>query len=198
VNIPNKHQWFDKLVFISYKDSMKEKIQAGFTLIELLITAAILVIVLAFAVPSFESIIQNNRSVSLSNDLIGSLYLARSEAVKRGVSVSVCAAADTNYDSCGNDWSLGWIVFVNPDENSTLAGGTTEPIIRVHQLSSGNPSITPTPNTGVATYNNQGFAAAGTSNLSFAMNTQGCTGNHARNLNISVTGRITTTPVACP
>ena len=48
---------FAKSQYLSYKDNMKTKIQTGFTLIELLITAAILVVVLAFAVPSFESII---------------------------------------------------------------------------------------------------------------------------------------------
>ena len=177
---------------------MKIKKNAGFTLIELIITAAILVIVLGFAVPSFESIIQNNRSVSLSNDLVASLYLARSEAVKRGVSVSVCGAQDTNYNSCGNNWDLGWIVFVNPDENTSISGGVTEPIIRVQQLSTGNPSITPSPANAIVTYNNQGFAAASSANMSIGISTSGCTGNNARTLSIGLTGRITSTKVSCP
>lgn len=62
---------------------------SGFTMIELLITIAILGIILAFAVPSFQTMIENNRVTSEANTLLSAVNLARTEAIKRGAVVSV-------------------------------------------------------------------------------------------------------------
>lgn len=61
----------------------------GFTLIELMITIAVLGIMLAFAVPSFVNLIENSRVTTQANTLLGAVNLARSEAVKQGVPVSI-------------------------------------------------------------------------------------------------------------
>lgn len=68
----------------------------GFTLIELLVTLAVLAIVMAFAVPSFQQLIANNRLSTEVNTLVSALQLARSEAVKRGTEVSVAATNGTS------------------------------------------------------------------------------------------------------
>lgn len=174
------------------------KIQAGFTLIELMVAITLLVITMTIAVPSMRSTIQNNRVVGLTNDLIASLNLARSEAVKRGLSVSICPASDQNFNACGNNWNNGWLVFVNPDENATFANNATEILVRAHQVQGQGIGITTNPANSVATYNSAGFAAAGTGNLNFNLTASGCTGNQSRTVNVSVTGRITTTVSACP
>ena len=57
---------------------------SGFTLIELLVTVAVIAIVLTIGVPSFQQVIMTNRMATQANDLLGSMNLARSEAVKRG------------------------------------------------------------------------------------------------------------------
>lgn len=171
---------------------------AGFTLIELMVAITLLVITMTLAIPSMRSTIQNNRIVTLTNELVASLNLARSEAVKRGVSVSVCPAADQNFSACGNDWNSGWLVFVNPDENGTFANNASEILIRAQQITGTGMGITTAPASSLATYDSAGFAAAGTANLSFALSASECTGNHVRNVAISVTGRITTTASACP
>lgn len=172
--------------------------QNGFTLIELMVAILLLVITITVAIPSMQSTIQNNHVVALTNDLIGSLNLARSEAVKRGVSVSICPAQDSSFNACGNDWNNGWFVFVNPDENGVFANNASEPLIRVQQVSGQGIAVSTSPATSTATYNSAGFAAPGTGNLNFDLTASGCTGNHARNVSISVTGRITTTTQACP
>lgn len=171
---------------------------AGFTLIELMVAILLLVITMTVAIPSMQSTIQNNRVVALTNDLVSSLNLARSEAIKRGVSVSVCPAANASFNSCGNDWNNGWLIFVNPDENNVFANNADEPLLRVHQVQGQGVGVTSSPAVTTATYNNAGFAAAGTGNLNFSLTASGCTGNHSRNVNISLTGRITTTATACP
>ncbi|HET9843587.1 MAG TPA: GspH/FimT family pseudopilin [Gammaproteobacteria bacterium] len=174
---------------------MKQK-NLGFTLIEMMIAIVMLVIVMTVAIPSMQSTIQNNRISGLTNELSSSLNLARSEAIKRGVSVSICAA-NASFNGCSNNWGTGWLIFVNPDENATFANNASEVLLRVHQVTGQGVTITTTPNVQVATYNSAGFAAVG-SNVNFRIRASGCTGNNARNIAISLTGRLSTTQVACP
>ena len=85
---------------------------AGFTLIELLVSIAVLGIVLALAVPSFDGVVARSKMRAVANDLAASAYLARSEAIKRNVQVSLCSSSDGT--SCGGNWNNGWIVLA-PD-----------------------------------------------------------------------------------
>jgi type IV fimbrial biogenesis protein FimT len=103
----------------------------GFTLIELLVTLAVAAILLTVAVPNFQMFVLNNRMASQANDLITALNMARSEAVKRAASVTVCASS--NSTSCTGTWEQGWIVRdaagpIRAQEalggGSTLSGGT--------------------------------------------------------------------------
>lgn len=76
----------------------------GFTLVELMITIAVLAIVLAIAVPSFQAIINRNRLVSASNEVVAALQLARMEAIRRNSRVELCPS--TNGTGCsGADWA---------------------------------------------------------------------------------------------
>ena len=175
-----------------------QKLIRAFTLLELLAVIAVLVILMLLVVPSFQSIIQNNRTVSLSNELISALNFARSESIKRGVSVSLCAAADVNLNSCGSNWNNGWLVFVNPNEDAAFANNATEILLRIQQILGQGYSVTTTPALGVATYTSSGFPLAATGNMVFNITATGCTGNNARSIRVTTTGRLNMTPVACP
>ena len=104
------------------------KSNAGFTLIELIVTVAIAAIVLTLGVPSFQEIINNNRLTAGANELVGALHLARSEAVKRNVRVTLCKSADGAVCTTSGGYQQGWIVFVDPNSNGTVDAG--EPVIR--------------------------------------------------------------------
>jgi type IV fimbrial biogenesis protein FimT len=89
-------------------------LERGFTLVELLITVLVLSILLALAVPSFRSFMQNDTQWVLQNSLVLALNAARSEAIKQDSigGVQVCASSDGA--TCnGANWGQGWIV-LNP------------------------------------------------------------------------------------
>lgn len=102
----------------------------GFTLIELMVTVAVLAIVLSIAIPSFSAIILNNRLSTTADELQSSLQLARSEAVKRKKTITLCRA-DASFEKCaesGTDWSLGWLL---------LSGGEGGEVLKIWEPSSG-------------------------------------------------------------
>jgi type IV fimbrial biogenesis protein FimT len=66
------------------------------------------------------------RSVELSsatNDLIGSLLLARSEAVKRKGRVVLCKSSDGSGCAQADGWEQGWIVFHDANNNGVHEAG---------------------------------------------------------------------------
>jgi len=74
-------------------------IAAGFTLVELLITMAVAAILLVIAVPSFRSLIASNELTTAANEMIGSLNLARMEAIKRNTYTQFCSDSASNNTS---------------------------------------------------------------------------------------------------
>lgn len=64
---------------------------AGFTLVELMCVIAILAIVTTMGIPSFNTMIKNNRIVTATNDLNAILQYARAEAVRSGGRIGVAA-----------------------------------------------------------------------------------------------------------
>jgi type IV fimbrial biogenesis protein FimT len=92
----------------------------GFTLIELIITISIAAILVGIAIPSFGSIIKSTRLTTYANELVSSLNLARSEAVKRGVQISVKRKGSTN-----QNWDSGWDIFTDLDGDGTLDAADT-------------------------------------------------------------------------
>lgn len=113
-----QNRMVNNLIFPRFQSAVGR--QRGFTLVELLVTIAVAAVILAIGVPSFRGTIASNRLTSLTNDLVGTLAQARSEAIRRGVRITVCMS--TNGTACATvgDWSAGWIVFVD----TTRAGLT--------------------------------------------------------------------------
>lgn len=99
---------------------------AGFTMIELMITIALVAIMISLAYPSFVSVVNSNRLAGATNDLVGDLQYARSEAIRRNTRVTACASSDGSTCS-GSDWSE-WIVRVGAPAEVLRVGHAEPPV----------------------------------------------------------------------
>tara|TARA_B100000989_G_scaffold298629_1_gene288837 strand:- start:10845 stop:11360 length:516 start_codon:yes stop_codon:yes gene_type:complete len=167
--------------------------QFGLSAIEILMGFIIAGILITLGVPSYQFYRQNQRAATLSSDFVKALAYTRSEAVKRGTPVTMCAAGNAGFTSCGNagNWGDGWIIFADPDGDGNIANQNDR--LMTHAALRQGASITTTQPR--ITYAGSGFinAGAGVYNLTAT----GCTGNHGRQVSIANTGRATVTEVAC-
>ena len=79
--------------------------QRGFTAIELMITVAIVAILSALAAPSFRQLIATQRIKSVASALRETLWVARSEALKRNDNVAF-KFANAGSESPVGDWMI--------------------------------------------------------------------------------------------
>ena len=178
----------------------KMALQRGFTLIELIVTMVVAGVLLAVAIPSFTEMIKNNRLATSANSFVTAANIARSEAIKRGVRVTVCKSADGAACTTSDDWDQGWIVFADLDNNATVDAGDT--LIRVYEGLPG--TVTMKGGGNVADY--LSFVGTGQSQLTDGSTQSGTislcddrSGDFGKDLDVSATGRISlTTKVTCP
>ncbi len=105
---------------------MNHRTQRGFTLWELLTTLAVAGVLLGVGVPNLMEFQRNNAMVSASNEMITGLYLARTEAVKRQVPITLCGSANPIAPApvCGFGGNGGFVVFVDENGNGVLTDAT--------------------------------------------------------------------------
>ena len=158
--------------------------KAGMTLPEMLITLSVFAILIAIAAPSLKDMLADRRVAANTQTLFTSMLLARSEAIKRRSTVSICKSS--NGSGCDNsltNWSTGWLVFEDEDADGALDAG--DQLIRVFEEM--DSLVTVFWNNGdTLGFNHHGRARrAGT----FTLCEANSNGNEVRQIVLSLTGR---------
>ena len=92
----------------------------------MLVTLVVAAVLLALAIPTFETTLRNNRLFTQVNDFHLALARARSEAMSRVQRATICAS--TNGTSCNGTgaWEDGWIIFAEDHESQNGLPNTAD------------------------------------------------------------------------
>ena len=165
---------------------------SGFSLLELMVALSIGALIMSMAVPSFRNSIDNQRMVSATNELVMSLTLAKSEAIKRVSYVSVCKSSD-GATCTGNtsDWNEGWIVFANAASVNLGSVDAGDELIRVFPALSSRLSVTPIGNVdGFLSFRPSGTLGTNAANMTGTLTTCDDRGaDHATAILLEPSGR---------
>lgn len=102
----------------------------GFTLLESIIALSVAAVLLGVAVPAFRGLWLDSQRTVAVNAVVHGIFLARSTAVQRGGTVSICRSFDGQTCSNGTaNWQHGWMVFVNLDQDEPPVRDTSEPVL---------------------------------------------------------------------
>ena len=169
----------------------------GFTLIELMVTMAVVSIVLLTGIPALNQMTERNRLVTQINSISGSLTLARSEAIRAGTVVTVCATS--NATTCNvTTWHSGWMAFTDKDKDAVVDAGT-DTIILIHDAFNGDSELrlTLNPSAGVFQFLPDG-SSRNAPRSTFILCPKDKVVNNAKAININFIGRASTAQGATP
>lgn len=171
--------------------------QAGFTLLELLTAVTVLAVLLGIGVPAFNGIIRSNRTAAQANEVVAALSFARSEANKRGLPVSVCAA-NTAQSACAgatvSDWANGWLVFT---DRVAPAGAINvgDELLQTSRAVTGGLQLQ-TASTGFVRLGANGAPTNGAA-FGLVLKPAPCSGKDQRAITLNLTGRVSLAKVSC-
>ncbi len=139
---------------------VKTRIQGGFTLVELMVVLSIAAILMAIGIPSYTSFITSSNISAESTALLGDLQYARSQSIKQGYPVSVCAANTSgtvgSYACNGTtNWKNGWITYTG-NTTGVIAAAS---VLRIQSPLTTTDTLSSTSSTAVYQwcFNNFGF-----------------------------------------
>jgi type IV fimbrial biogenesis protein FimT len=162
--------------------------QQGVNLVELMVTLGVFSLSVAMGIPSFQSLTTTIQRDAVLSEFTAALRFARSEAGRRGVSVTVCPSADRATCAAGDapDWNTGWITFVDLDDSGALELG--EQVLSVYETKRPDFSLRgdDTLANGI-TFGETGFPVA-TGTLNY------CDRTSSNALTLSFVGRLSATP----
>ena len=151
-------------------------------------------ILTAIGLPSFKYVTASNRISSEINAILGDMQFARSQAIKQGLTVTVCSSTDgatCNTGGAGNTWNTGWIVFLDSNGDQQVDNG--EQVIRVQPAFNGTDTLQSMGSLAAVTYNRLGYAPTWNSQtINIALHDANNLSTYTRCLAITASGSVST------
>jgi len=91
-----------RLRVINFRDTL------AFSLLELMIVLVVTTVLAIVAIPTAQHLLMDSRQTKQVNQLITAINFARSEAIKKEATVTLCSSADGK--RCGGQWRDGQLV----------------------------------------------------------------------------------------
>ena len=140
---------------------MDKSRQRGFTLIELMITVGLVALLMAAVIPNMRIFLRNDQLSGGVNDMLHSIQVARTEAIKRqNGNVVVCGTSTPTVAdaamTCDYATFNGWFVF--QDTNGNWQHDAAEPVIERHGLLDTNVTVKTDANGRIVSFGPSGFA----------------------------------------
>jgi len=155
-------------------------------------------ILTAIGVPSFKYVTASNRISSEINGLLGDMQFARSQAIKQGLTVTICTSSNStqanpscNTGGAANVWNTGWIVFLDSNNNQQVDAG--EQVIRVQPAFNGTDTLQSMGSLAAVTYNRLGYAPTWNGQtINIALHDANTLSTYTRCLAITASGSVST------
>lgn len=165
---------------------MKDSPAAGFTLVELMVTVAVLAILVAIGMPSFQYTIRSNRVATSVNELIASIAMVRSEAIRNTRGATLCGSVSGT--ACDGTFSNGVLAWADINLDGAITGDET-----VLRFMKGNAQISVTDlGTGVLSFDARG-RRLGSADRKFEIKPGNCGGQPMKStLTINSAGQVST------
>lgn len=171
----------------------------GFTMIELMVVIAVAAVMTALAAPSMVKVIASNRVQGEASSFVSDLMYARSEAIKRGRGMSLCASSNGKSCLTTNSWNSGWIVYSDDSQCTTVpTTDITTRVARVRAGFKGSDTLAPTApaaatTTSCLSFNRDGLAVnLAATKVMFALRTSSPSSDSTRCVSIELAGHVTT------
>jgi type IV fimbrial biogenesis protein FimT len=164
---------------------------SGFTLVELVVVCTIVGILLSIGVPSYRYVTSANRVSSEINGLLGDLQFARSEAIKQGLTISVCATNNgTTCLTTGSAWKTGWLVFTDAGTQGIIDG--TDQVLRKQNSFTSSDTLAIDNSIQYVSFNRNGFMMNAAAGVTFTLKDANSNAQYTRCLSATLVGALST------
>lgn len=101
------------------------KTNSGFTLVELMVVMTIMAVLAAMAAPSMRDLIARYQTSTVTDQVVATLSVARTEAIRRSGNVVLeKMAGTTNPCTTNQQWSCGIRLWADVNRNTAFNAGT--------------------------------------------------------------------------
>jgi len=168
----------------------------GFTIVELMVALMLLAIITATAAPGFSRLLTRISIDGNTSRIQSAISFARSESVQSQNTVTICSSNDNATCTGESDWAIGWIVFIDADNDTQVTAGDS--IIRVWEEGADRgATLIEASSRASLTFDDEGRVDSNSQTISLELVTPNCGVDQLRTITVGAVGRATVAAGHC-